>query len=149
MAKSYCNLLYHIVFSTKARDPWLEADLRTRCFAYLGGAIRDEGGIALIVNGTYDHVHILAKLRQDKAVSDVVRDVKSNSSGWVHRTFRRTALRWQAGYGAFTVSQSQVDAVRGYVERQEDHHRKVGFESEFVALLEKHGVEYDERYIWD
>jgi len=86
MARSYCNLLYHIVFSTKDRDPWLEADLRTRCSAYLGGAIRDEGGIALIVNGTYDHVHILAKLRQDKAVSDVVRDVKSNSSGgWFRR----------------------------------------------------------------
>ena len=149
MAKSYCNLLYHIVFSTKGREPWLEGEMRERCLAYLGGAIRDTGGVALIVNGTADHVHILARLRQEPAVSDVIRDLKSNSSGWVHRTFLRSAFAWQSGYGAFTVSHSQVPLVRRYIERQEEHHRAVPFKVEFIALLDRHEVEYDERYVFD
>jgi len=143
VAKSYCNLLYHIVFSTKGREPWLEADIRPRCHEYLGGAIRSEGGVALIVGGTADHVHILAKLRQDKAVADVVRDIKANSSGWFHRTFRRTAFAWQAGYGAFSVSFSQLETVRAYIERQAEHHRRADFTKEYVALLTRNGVEYD------
>ncbi|HUT36576.1 MAG TPA: transposase [Planctomycetota bacterium] len=149
MAKSYCNLLYHIVFSTKGREPWLEGDILARCHEYLGGAIRSEGGVALIVNGTTDHVHILAKLRQDKAVADVVRGVKANSSGWFHRTFRRSAFAWQAGYGAFTVSFSRLDLTRAYIEGQATHHRRFDFKREYVALLEKNGIEYDERSLWD
>ena len=150
MSKSYCNLLYHIVFSTKDREPWLRPEMGPRVHQYLGGAIRDEGGIALAVNGTADHVHILAKLRQDKAVSDVLRAIKANSSGWIHDTFRdRIAFHWQSGYGAFTVSQSQVERVRGYVLNQEEHHRIVSYQEEFVALLKAHGLEFDERYLWD
>ena len=149
MAKSHCNLLYHIVFSTKGREPWLEGETLSRCHAYLGGAIRDEGGVALIVNGTSDHVHILARLRQDHSVADVVRDIKASSSGWFHRTFRRRAFAWQAGYGAFTVSFSQIGKVRAYIERQAEHHRRSDFKREYVALLDKNGIEYDERYLWD
>ena len=109
MSSSYCNLLYHIVFSTKRREPWLTAAIRPRMHQYLGGAIRDEGGIALIVNGTADHIHILAKLRQDKAISKLVGELKANSSGWISRTFKEAAgFEWQEGYGAFTVSQSQL-----------------------------------------
>src|SRR5437016_3786384 len=87
MPHSYTQLLYHIVFSTKERRPTLNADIRPRVHQYLGGAIRDEGGTALLVNGIEDHVHILAHLRQDKAISDVLRSIKANSSGWIHRTF--------------------------------------------------------------
>src|SRR5262249_38955879 len=87
MSRSYTNLLYHLVFSTKERQPTLDAAVRPRLWEYLGGAIRGEGGIALLVNGMADHVHILAKLRQDKAVSDVLRAIKANSSGWIHDTF--------------------------------------------------------------
>ncbi|NQT86546.1 IS200/IS605 family transposase [bacterium] len=148
MSKSYCSLLYHIVFSTKNREPWLEGEMATRCHQYLGGAVRDEGGRALVVNGTADHVHILAALRQDKAVSNVIRGIKSNSSGWFHRTFRRTAFHWQVGYGAFTVSQSKMESVRGYIVRQQEHHHRTTFCDEFVALLDKHGVEYDPEHIW-
>ncbi len=150
MAQSYCNLIYHIVFSTKERQPWLHDESRTRTNEYLGGSIRKQGGVALIVGGTSDHVHILAKLRQDKTVADVLRDIKCNSSGWVHKTFSWLhEFGWQAGYGAFTVSASQIEKVRQYIANQQEHHRTRSFKEEFIALLDAHGVEYDERYLWD
>jgi putative transposase len=150
MPHSYTNLVYHIVFSTKERRPSLDAALRPRLWEYLGGAVREEGGIALVINGVADHVHILAKLRQDKAVSDVMRAIKANSSGWIHDTFPQIeGFAWQCGYGAFSVSASQVPKVRRYIERQEEHHRLRSYQDEFVAFLKAHGVEYDERYLWD
>ena len=150
MPRSYCHLMYHIVFSTKQREPWLRNEIRTRMHEYLGGIIRKHGGTALIVNGTLDHVHLLANLRQDKSVSDVVCSTKSNSSGWVHRTFPELAeFGWQAGYGAFTVSPSQLERTRKYITRQAEHHKKLSFKEEFVALLKAHKIEYDERYLWD
>ena len=149
MPHSYCNLIYHLVFATKGRRAWLDNEIRPRINEYLGGAIRDEGGTALIVNGTSDHVHLLVSLRQDKAISDVLRDIKANSSGWIHRTFPKAAeFSWQAGYAAFTVSASQVEKARQYIARQEEHHRQRSFEEEFVELLKAHGVEFDERYLW-
>ncbi len=120
MGHSYTDLLYHIVFSTKERQPWLDTEISTRLYEYLGGAIRSEGGTSLSINGCADHIHLFASLRQDKAVSDVLRAIKANSSGWMHRTF--PALRgfaWQSGYGAFTVSQSQVDKVKRYIANQQ------------------------------
>jgi putative transposase len=150
MSQSYCNLLYHLVFSTKGRRRWLGDGMRARVHSYLGGAVRDEGGVALVVNGTSDHVHILGRLRQDKAISAVLRDIKSNSSGWLHRTFPEVSLfAWQGGYGAFTVSASQVEKTRRYILDQEEHHKTQTFEEEFIALLKAHGIEYDERYIWN
>jgi REP element-mobilizing transposase RayT len=147
---SFTNLLYHIVFSTKGRHPWLSAEVRPRLFAYLGGLIREEGGIALGINGMPEHVHLLAKLRQDRAVSDVVRAVKANSSGWVHRTFEDlVAFAWQTGYGAFSVSQSQVQRVQEYIANQEEHHRNRRYEDEFRSLLRAHGVEFTEEELWD
>jgi REP element-mobilizing transposase RayT len=150
MPHSYTQLVYHLVFATKERRPLLVPEIRPRVHAYLGGAVRDEGGTALLINGTADHVHILARLRQDKAISDVLRDIKANSTGWIHRTFPELqAFAWQGGYGAFTVSTSQVPRVRRYIENQEEHHRTQTFEEEFVALLKKHRIEFDERYLWD
>ena len=149
MSHTYTNLLYHIVYSTKDRHPWLDATILSRMCEYLGGAIRDEGGIALLINGMPDHIHILAKLRQDKAVSDVVRDIKANSSGWVHREFPECSqFEWQTGYGAFTVSVSQLEKVREYIRNQVEHHRRMSFREEFVGFLKAHGVEFDERYLW-
>jgi putative transposase len=148
MSSSYCNLLYHVVFSTKGREPWLAPTTRTRVHQYLGGAIRDENGVALIVNGTADHVHILAKLRQDKALSKLIGEIKANSSGWISRTFKELrGFAWQEGYGAFTVSESQVAKVRGYIERQEQHHRTVSFLEEFKVILRAHRLPFDERYL--
>lgn len=148
MSSSYCNLLYHIVFATKGREPWLTRAIRPGVHQYLGGAIRNENGIALIVNGTADHVHILAKLRQDKAISKTIGELKANSSGWISRTFKDAAgFAWQEGYGAFTVSESQVPKVRRYIETQERHHRTVSFLEELKVILRAHGLPFDERYL--
>jgi REP element-mobilizing transposase RayT len=146
MSSSYCNLIYHIVFSTRAREPWLTPTIRRRVHEYLGGAIRGENGIALIINGTGDHLHILAKLRQDKALSKVIGEMKANSSGWISRTFRECrGFAWQEGYGAFTVSESTVPKVYGYIKRQEEHHRRVSFLEEFKVILRAHRLPFDDR----
>jgi putative transposase len=149
MPHSYTQLLYHVVFATRNRHPWLDEPIRVRLYAYLGGAIRDEGGTALAIGGVADHVHMLARLRQDKAISAVIGAIKANSSGWIHREFAALApFEWQEGYAAFTVSKSQVERVRIYIAGQEEHHRRLSFQEELVALLEAHGVEYDPRYLW-
>jgi REP element-mobilizing transposase RayT len=110
MAKSYTNLLYHFVFATKNRQPLIVGAAQTQLYDYLGGTVRRLGGVSLGVNGTADHVHLLAKLRPDRAVSDVLRDVKANASGWLHEVFPDLKdFSWQNGYGAFTVSFSQVE----------------------------------------
>jgi len=149
MAHSYTCLLYHLVFSTKAREPWLQGELRPRLWEYWSGAIRSEGGFCVLANGVSDHVHLLARLRQDKAGSHVLRAIKANSSGWIHDSFPKLrSFHGQDGYGAFTVSKSQMETVRRYIAGQEAHHRKLTFQEEFLALLKAHEVEYDERYIW-
>jgi REP element-mobilizing transposase RayT len=150
MSKSYCNLLYHIIFSTKERRPLLKGEPAQRVHAYLGGTIREEGGVPLIVGGVPDHIHILAKLRQNKSVSHIIGRIKSLSSGWIHRTFAQLDLfRWQEGYGAFTVSRSQVDTVADYIETQKQRHKDSTFEQEFIAFLDAHGIDYDPRYVFD
>jgi putative transposase len=126
----------------------MRARIRPRIHQYLGGAIRNENGIALIVNGMADHIHILAKLRPDKAISKVIGELKANSSGWISRTFEGTAgFAWQEGYGAFTVSPSQVPKVRRYIESQEEHHRTVSFLEELKRILKAHDLPFDERYL--
>jgi len=150
MPHSYHNLIYHIVFGTKEFRPWLDADVAPRVHEYLGGTVRAVGGVSLGINGVADHVHVLARLRQDKAVSDVLRDIKANSSGWIHRTFPELdGFAWQGGYGAFTVSKSQVRRVQEYIGGQAEHHKRTTFQEEFVKLLQAHGVEFDERYLWE
>ena len=149
MAYSYTCLLHHLVFSTQDRESWLQAELRPRLWEYWSAAIRSEGGFCLLAKGVSDHVHLLARLRQDKAVSEVLRSTKANSSGWIHDTFSRLwGFHGQDEYGAFTVSKSQMEAVRRYIVGQEAHHRKVMFQEEFLVLLKAHEIEYDEHYLW-
>jgi len=113
MSDSYTNLLYHIVFSTKDRRPLITPDYEVRLYDYIGGTVRKLGGISLELNGTADHVHLLTKLRPDRAVSDVLRELKASANGWMHDVFPRLKyFSWQRGYGAFTVSQSQVVSAR-------------------------------------
>ena len=148
MPDSYTNLLYHIVFSTKDRRPLITPDYEIRLYDYIGGTVRSLGGISLELNGTDDHVHLLAKLRPDRALSDVLRDLKANASGWMHDVFPELReFSWQRGYGAFTVSQSNVEEVRRYIARQKEHHRKVSFRDEFIQFLNANGIEYDERFV--
>ena len=148
MSQSFTNLIYHIVFSTKDRQPLITEAHQPRLYDYIGGTIRGLGGISLAVNGTEDHVHLLAKLRQDKALSDVLRELKANASGWMHDVFPELKdFAWQRGYGAFTVSQSNVAKIEDYIARQKEHHQKQAFRDEFIEFLKANGVEYDERYL--
>ena len=148
MGDSYTNLLYHIVFSTKDRQPLITPDYEVRLYDYIGGTIRELGGISLALNGTEDHLHLLAKLRPDRALSDALRKVKANASGWMHRVFPRLEdFTWQRGYGAFTVSQSNVREVSEYIARQKQHHQKISFRDEFIQFLIANEIEFDERYL--
>jgi putative transposase len=150
MAQSYTNLIYHLVFSTKNREPIIVEPMKSRLYDYIGGTIRKLGGISLAINGMEDHVHVLTKLRADKSVSDVLRDLKANSSGWMHEVFPEMKdFSWQNGYGAFTVSVSQVDKVKMYIANQEKHHQKIGsFRDEFIKLLVANEIEFEEKYLW-
>jgi putative transposase len=149
MANTYTNLLYHIVFSTKDRIPFIEPSVRNDLHSYLGGIVRDAGGIALEIGGVADHVHLLVKLPPKVALSDFMRELKSGSSKWMNeQKMKLRKFAWQDGYAAFTVSKSQAPAVRKYIKNQERHHQRVGFQEEFVQLLRRHEIEFDERYIW-
>jgi REP-associated tyrosine transposase len=148
MSQSFTNLLYHLIFSTKERRPVIKSEYQPRLYDYIGGIIRGTGGISLGIDGTEDHVHVLAKLRPDRALSDVLRDLKANATGWMHDMFPRLAdFYWQRGYAAFTVSQSNLRQVQRYLAAQKEHHQKISFRDEFISFLKANEIEYDERYI--
>jgi len=150
MPSSYVCLHYHIVFSTKGRYPWLKPEMRERLFQYMGGIIRGLGGTLLAAGGIADHIHLLASLSKTHGLSNDIRDIKAESSAWIHKTFPELkGFAWQVGYGAFTVSYSALPRVRAYVKNQEQHHRKQSFQEEFRELLQRHEIEFDERYIWN
>jgi putative transposase len=150
MAGTYTRLYYHIIFSTKNRQPFIRAEIEERLHKYIGGMVNGIGGKPLEVNGTSDHIHILAILPPKVAVSDALRDIKANSSKWVHETYPDLhKFSWQDGFSAFTVSKSQIAAIRQYVRQQKSHHRQSDYKQELIGLLDKHEIEYDERYIWD
>ena len=150
MPSSFLCLHYHLIFSTKQRKPQVVPEIAPRLYDYIGGIVRAAGGVLLAAGGMPDHVHLLVRLKATRAVADVLRDIKAGSSGWVHETFpERTDFAWQTGYAAFAVSVSGLGAVKEYIARQEEHHGETTFEEEFVAFLQKHGIEYDERYLWD
>ena len=116
----------------------------------MGGIVRNLKATALNINGPMDHVHLLVVLPPTLCMSDFLRDLKSNSTGWVREQGpKRFAFGWQIGYGAFSVSESNVEEVKAYIANQEEHHRIMSFQEEFVSLLKKHGIQYDEKYIWE
>ena len=145
---SFSLILLHVVFSTKNRQPFLSDGVRSRVFEYLSGAIRNEGNSCLIVNGMPDHVHILFDCRTDQSVADLMRSVKANSSAWIRRTWpEMSEFAWQEGYGVFSVSQSQKEFVKRYIQNQFEHHKKQDSLFEFRALLERHALEFDEKFV--
>jgi len=148
MAHTYTNLLTHVIFSTKDREPLITASLHDDLLAYLGDIVRELGGALRAANPRLDHVHLLCSLPPTVATADALRVVKTNSSRWVHRNRRLAGFDWQTGYGAFSVSQSLAPAVVQYIRDQEKHHRRVTFQEEFIAFLQKNGIAYDERCIW-
>ena len=145
MANTFINLLVHVVFSTKDREPLITADLKPELEKYVGGILRNEGHTLLEVGAMPDHLHLLIKIRADASVSDVVRVIKANSSKWA--ADRVPNFAWQGGYGAFSVSESQVETIRDYIRRQEEHHRTVTFQEEYVKFLNRHGIAFEERYL--
>lgn len=150
MPSTFTNLLYHIVFSTRHREPLIKEELQEELYRYIGGIIRAEGGILLEIGGVADHVHLLSKIKPAVAVSEMLNKIKANSSKWINENKKsRDRFSWQEGYAAFTVSESQSPIVREYIRNQAEHHKKISFQDEFIALLEKHGVSYDPKYIWD
>jgi putative transposase len=150
MPQSFACLHYHLTFSSKHRQPLLTPDLSERIFEYIGGILKPHKGVLVAAGGTVDHVHLLVSLSRSMAVAEAVRLIKTNSSGWVHDIFpEQEGFAWQTGYGAFAVSYSHLDMVRQYLARQEEHHRIKTFQEEFLEFLQRHDLEYDERYIWD
>jgi len=150
MNRTFSQLFTHLVFSTKARAGLIHPDLKPELHAYLGGLTRELKGKALAINGMEEHVQLLVSLPPTISISDTLRFLKSNSSKWVHEKWReRSTFAWQLGYGAFSVSKSNVPEVTDYVRNQEEHHRKFSYEEEFLGLLQKHEIDYDERYVWD
>ncbi len=147
MAQSYSNLIVHIVFSTKHRGKDLTAEVRSELYLYLGSLAIDNGGELWAVGGGLDHVHLLARIKPSVSVSDFIRELKARSSKWIGERFNRY-FAWQVGYSVFSVSQSNVEAVTAYILTQETHHRKVSFEDEYVSLLKRNEIEFEEKYLW-
>ena len=148
MANTYTSLNYHIVFSTKDREPWLSEPIRERLWPYLGGIARENAMKALEIGGVADHVHILLSIPANLAVSKAVQLIKGGSSHWLKEAFPNMGqFGWQDGYAAFTVSQSQLESVGDYVRRQVEHHRTKPFAEEYRAFLQRHQIDFDERYL--
>ncbi len=148
MPSTHLSLHYHLIFSTKDRIAYIHRDWRDRLHSYLGGIMRDLGGIPEAVGGVEDHVHMLAGLRATHQLSEVLKEIKASSSKWVHQELKQPLFSWQEGYGAFTVSPSQRQTVRDYIARQEIHHQHKTFQEEYLLFLKSCGVDYSEKHLW-
>jgi putative transposase len=142
---SFTSCLVRCVWSTKNRTSFLDSDLRERLWPYLGGIARENKMKTLAVGGAADHVHVLISLPGALSVAKAMQLLKGNSSKWIHETFSNlNAFAWQEGYGAFSIGVSGVEATAAYIRNQMEHHRR---REEFVAMLRKHGLDYDERML--
>jgi REP-associated tyrosine transposase len=148
MPQSLARNAIHLIFSTKHRQPFITPAVRDRLFAYLAGTLNKMRCPALRVGGVADHVHVLFVLSKRMTLSKVVEELKKESSKWA-KTAIHPKFYWQTGYGAFSVSASNEEKVADYIANQERHHRRMTFQQEFREFLQKHGIEYDERYVWD
>lgn len=147
MPRTYTNLLFHIVFSTKNRFPFINAESKERLYEYIGGTIRGLRGICLEIGGVEDHIHMIVRLKPNLDVSEFLQKLKPNVTNWAKEIIH-PKFEWQDGFGAFTIGESQIPSVRRYIRNQEEHHRKRTFEAEFKGLLRKAGIEFDEKYLW-
>jgi putative transposase len=150
MASSLVKILIHLVFSTRERTPFIDATLSARLYPYMAGSLRGEEATLIALGGMPDHVHVLLRLKADRKLSYLVRDLKAGSSKWVREKSEPVPdFAWQTGYAAFSVSQSQEAKVKAYILNQEAHHRRTSFEEELLDLLERHQVEFDPAYLFD
>jgi putative transposase len=150
MAGTFSQLYVQVVFAVKGRENLIRKEFRTEIHEYMAGIIRGKDQKPIIVNGVGDHVHIFVGLKPSMSVSDLVRDVKNNSSNFINsKKYGRGRFSWQEGFGSFTYGQSQIEAVFNYISNQEAHHQKKTFKEEYIDMLEKFQVKYDEKYLFD
>ncbi len=150
MPQSLSSILIHLIFSTKHREPFITPKIETELHSYMATIFRGQKTPSLAINGTTDHIHILFSLPRVITIAALVEEVKTESSKWIKTKgpeFKN--FHWQKGYGAFSIGQSQVPAVKRYIARQKEHHRRVTFQEEYRKFLKSYGIEYDERYVWD
>jgi putative transposase len=147
MASTYLSLHYHVVFSTKNREPLIRPTWKPQLHEYLGGTVRGLGGVPGEIGGVADHVHLLFGLKATHCLADVMRELKKASSAWMHDQLNCREFAWQEGYSAFTVSASTRDAVRSYIANQEEHHRFKSFREELMEMLQRAEVRYDPKYL--
>jgi len=148
MPATHLSLHYHLVFSTKDRLPLITREWRSTLHAYLGGIAKGIDAVPLAIGGVEDHVHLLLGLRATHRLDYVQRDIKADSSGWVHKIVGQRKFAWQPGYLGLTVSPSQIERVKRYVLNQERHHKRKSFQEEYLELLKLSGIEYDEDHLW-
>lgn len=150
MAQSLAQLLVHLVFSTKNREAWLMDDIRSELHSYIGGIVENLGGVLLKAGSVSDHVHLLIVHPRVCAPSELVQEVKTGASRWLKtKALRSRDFHWQNGYGMFSISANHRPALETYIADQAEHHRKVTFQEEYRRLLNRYGVRWDERYLWD
>jgi putative transposase len=152
MSQSLAKVIVHIVYSTKNRGPWFkDPGLRTELHAYNATVLQNEADSpALLINGTEDHIHILCQLSRKLPIMTVIKASKTETSKWIKkRAPELKPFQWQSGYGIFSVSESNVEQVKRYIANQEQHHEKMTFQDEFREICSRHGIEIDERYVWD
>lgn len=150
MPQSLSNLLIHLVFSTRHREPFIRGPVESELHAYGTTVLNNFGCPAIAFNGTADHVHLLFNLSRVKTVAQVVETLKTSTSKWIKsKGVNFAGFHWQTGYGAFSVSQSNVTEVVAYINNQKEHHSQRSFQDEMRLLFQKHGMEFDERYVWD
>jgi REP element-mobilizing transposase RayT len=147
MPSSHVSSNFHLVFSTKERLPLIKIEWRERIHAYLGGIVKGMDAMPLAIGGVADHVHLLVSLKSKHRLDYFLRDLKADSSNWIHTELREN-FEWQKGYGAFSVSPSSIEGVKKYIVNQEKHHEKKTFQTEYVELLNLSEIEYDEKYLW-
>src|SRR5438034_11672774 len=150
MSQSLSSVLIHLVFSTKNREPFITPAIETELHPYMATIFRELTSPSLAIDGTTDHVHILFSLARVVTIADLVEEVKTSSSKWIKTKGREfSAFHWQRGYAAFSIGQSNVASLKGYIERQKEHHKRVTFQDEYRKFLKAYGINYNEKYVWE
>ena len=150
MAQTLVSLYVHVIFSTKTRAELIAPTIEPELFAFIGGILNKNKSKLIAANGTKDHIHLLISLCKNLGLSELVGDIKRDSSVWIKkRDAQFQDFHWQDGYGAFSIGYSQIETVKSYIARQKIKHAKVSFKDEFRGFLRKYDVEYDERFVWD
>jgi len=150
MAQSLSKLYVHIIFHTKHNQPLIHPEVERELYAYIGGVIKENGSVPIKINGTEDHIHILATMSKNIALAKFVEEIKRNSSRWIKtKGDDYQHFAWQGGYAGYSVSQSVVERVKKYIENQKEHHKKVSFRDEYVQFLAEYRIDFDENYLWN